>query len=99
MPRAAKTDTSQRAMTPAEVADILAVSHDKVLGWIRGGELHAVNVANRNSRKPHYRILAKDFNSFLELRSSSGSTPESPKRAARRRYSPVKSGDVVEFFR
>jgi excisionase family DNA binding protein len=87
-------------MTPAEVATILFVSHDKVLGWIRGGELHAVNVANRGSRKPHYRIMASDFENFLRLRSSVDQPPEPPKRSTRRRRSaPAQSGDVVEFFR
>ncbi len=44
-------------MTPSQVARRYGVSADKVLAWIRAGELRAINVAVKaDGSLPRYRI-------------------------------------------
>jgi excisionase family DNA binding protein len=45
--------------TTREVAKLLRVSPEKVLGWIHRGELRAVNVSNRI--RPQYRVSRDDL--------------------------------------
>jgi len=54
--------------TPPEVARRLRVNAEKVLGWIRRGELRAVNVADRLGRRPRYRIALADLLAFEAAR-------------------------------
>lgn len=44
--------TTTRAMTPPEAAKVLRVSADKIVAWIRSGELVAVNVASKQAGGP-----------------------------------------------
>src|SRR4051794_24091311 len=46
-------------LTPPEIAKVLRVSYEKVLGWIRRGELEAVDVGNK--LRPRYRIARSAF--------------------------------------
>jgi excisionase family DNA binding protein len=55
-------------LTPPQLAKQLGVQAEKVLGWIRAGELRAVNVAERASRRPRWRISAEAFEEFLRRR-------------------------------
>lgn len=43
-------------LTPPRVAKELGVSPDKVLGWIRCGELKTINVAADQRKRPRYVI-------------------------------------------
>jgi excisionase family DNA binding protein len=52
--------------TSRAIAKLLRVSPDKVLGWIRRGELRAVNVSNRS--RPQYRVSQDDLAAFLKTR-------------------------------
>lgn len=72
--------------TAGEVADFLSVDVDKVLGWIRAGEIEAVNAAtDASSIKPQWRIGAQSMVSFLSSRTSKNTKkkririPPSPK--------------------
>jgi excisionase family DNA binding protein len=47
-----------------EVARMFGVSPNKIMAWIRAGELRAINVASRESRRPRYAIDAADIDAF-----------------------------------
>jgi excisionase family DNA binding protein len=55
-------------LTPPQLAKQLGVQAEKVLGWIRSGELRAVNVADRASRRPRWRISAEAMEEFFRRR-------------------------------
>ena len=56
-------------LTPAEVAEMLAVGAGRVFAWIRAGELPAMHVSvTTKSQRPQYRIARGDFDAFLDAR-------------------------------
>jgi excisionase family DNA binding protein len=84
-------DPAQRTkVTPPQVAERLGVSADKVLLWIRSGELRAVNVATRLDGRPRWRVDLADLMAFEERRSAV------PARSAPRCRK--KQDAVIEFF-
>jgi excisionase family DNA binding protein len=63
-----------------------------VLGWIRSGELRAVNVGRRpGARKPRWRITQAAVEAFELARTA---TPPPPRARRRKRAS-----DVIEFYK
>jgi excisionase family DNA binding protein len=68
---------------------LLGVNRDKVLRWIRSGELKAANVSD--ATRPRYRVAREDLQRFLEARSAAPSRTL-PKRRRRR------PAAVTEFF-
>ena len=78
-------------LTPPQVAKQLGVSPDKVLDWIRKGELSATNVA-AGSGRPRYRISAEDLAKFQRTRQNVKPPPRPPRR-------PRKDPNVIEFFK
>jgi hypothetical protein len=69
-----------------------AVTTHTVLGWIRSGELKAVNVGRRpGARKPRWRISQEALNAFELLR-----TPTPPMPRIRRRR---QAAETLEFIR
>ena len=76
------------SMTPPEVARRLRVSPEKIIGWIRRGQLVAVNVSN--GRRPRFVIRLDDLLRFEQTRLVGG-----PRPAPRRRDN---GGDTIEFF-
>jgi hypothetical protein len=68
--------------TVAEVAARYRVGEDKVRGWIRRGELVAVNVASALCGRPQLRITAEALAAFEGRRSAC--PPPSPVRRRRR---------------
>jgi excisionase family DNA binding protein len=81
-------------LTPPEVARLLRVSADKVLGWIRRGELKAVNVSNRD--QPRYRVRREHLEEFLAAREVQPPAPRTPRK--QRRPAGRLGNDVIEFF-
>ena len=82
-------------LTPPQIAERLAIGSDKVLTWIRNGELRAVNVAERISGRPRWRISESAFEEFLKSRESS---PPPTRTDVNRRYvsrpsRPIGKGD------
>jgi excisionase family DNA binding protein len=71
-----------RYLTPPEIATRLRVDAHKVLGWIRRGDLRAINVSD--GWRPRYRISPDDLESFLRRRE----VQPPPPRIARRRQPP-----------
>src|SRR5262245_51650148 len=79
-------DDGLRYWSVPAVGELLAVSSDKILGWIRRGELVAVNVAKRPERRPRWRISNDELQRFLRARQSQ---PVPAARRARRDDGPV----------
>jgi hypothetical protein len=83
--------TITRYLSPADVAERYGCKASKVILWILAGELRAVNAAaNRNGRKPRWKISPADLAAFEASRSCQ---PEA-KPAPRRR----KLENVTEYF-
>src|SRR5947209_4444585 len=69
-----------RAMlTPPQLAERWGVSPEKVVAFIRRGELRAVNVALRLGGRPRWRIDPADVERFEAARAAVP-TPRSPRR-------------------
>jgi excisionase family DNA binding protein len=79
-------------LTPPQVAKQLGVSADKILGWIRKGELHATNVATGGGGRPRYRISDEELAEFQRTRQN---VKPPPKPSRRRKKDP----NVIEFFK
>jgi hypothetical protein len=62
------SETDQTWLTPPRLAKQLGVQADKVLSWIRSGELRAINVADRASHRPRWRISAEATEEFFRRR-------------------------------
>jgi len=70
--------------TPPTIAKMLAIKVDKVHAWIHAGELKAVNVAQKRSGRPRWRILDEHLQEFLRSRQSVKPTP--PRRRKTKVY-------------
>jgi excisionase family DNA binding protein len=81
---------ASRYLTPPGVAERLGVDSHRVVGWIRSGQLPAVNVGD-GARRPRFRVSEADLAAFLAARSV-GPAPR-VSRIRRRRDS-----QVTEFF-
>ena len=79
------------ALTPPTIAKEYGVSPDKVLGWIRSGDLAAVNVATSSSGRPRFVVKVEALEDFERRRSS---TPSPQPTRSRKRN----AGQVIEFF-
>jgi hypothetical protein len=80
-------------LTVADVAARYAVRPHAVLGWIRTGELVAVNVArSRSAKRPSWRIPVSSLTAFESARRSAGTVP------AVRRRERQKAADVIRFY-
>ncbi|WP_442484453.1 helix-turn-helix domain-containing protein [Aeoliella sp. SH292] len=77
------TDNPKSYLTPPEICKQLRVSSHKVLGWIRRGELRAVNVSDTGFR-PRYRVSQQSLDEFLESRE----VQPPPPRVRRKRQPP-----------
>jgi len=82
---------SSRKLLVKTVADRLGVNQSKVLGWIRSGELRAIDVSTKRGGRPRWRIDETDLIAFESRRLASP-----PPTLTRRRRKPA--GDVIEFF-
>lgn len=73
---------------PAQVAEMWGVSHDKVLEFIKSGELRAFNVASKTSRRPQFKIPSAALREFEEQRSgrdpARSLSPPSGRRSSRK---------------
>lgn len=89
--RAAASDSY---LTPPELAHRWGVSAEQVIGWIRRGELRAVNLAARaNGARPRFKISPDAVAAFEVARS----TQPAP-RPARRRRRASSGAEVEQFF-
>ncbi len=94
-PRAAAIVADTQWLTPPEVAALLRIRLEKVLGWIHDGRLLAVNVASDGAVRPRWRVSRTALDAFLTSRSNRAGQSVAP--IARRSRRPA--DDVVEFFK
>jgi len=80
-------------LSTRQVAERLGLGRntDKVLGWIRSGELPAINVARKTAGRPRYRIDVADLETFVQGRRVRPQTRVTGRRRNR-------TGGVIEFF-
>jgi len=62
------SDRTTRNLTPPYVAKKYGVATAKIIGWIRNGELKAVNLANRGCKRPRYSIPPEALEEFERSR-------------------------------
>jgi excisionase family DNA binding protein len=87
--RPPRPGSASRKLTPPQIAAQLGVSPDKVLAWIRSGELRAFNAATCPHGRPRWLIDEVDLLAFERRRAARpGPTPRRRKQAA----------DVIEFL-
>jgi hypothetical protein len=79
-------------LTPPVIARMWGISPEKVLAWIRSGELRAMNAATDPSSRPRYLVAIKDLAAFESRR-----TIIAPQRRARSRHS-TQPTNVIEYF-
>jgi excisionase family DNA binding protein len=74
------------AISPKEYAERLGVSENKVLNWIRSGEIAAINVASKLSNRPRWRIPEEAIEAFEAARTSRPVVKPTPRRRDYPRY-------------
>ena len=84
-------DSWRQKITPPMLARRWGIANEKVLGWIRSGELNAIDAAAVRGGRPRYLIDESDIAEFERKRS----VTVTPTRAPR---SKRKRNDVIEFF-
>ena len=80
-------------LSPPQVAELLHVSHGKVLAWITSGDLRAADLATHRGQRPRWRIARTDLDDFLARRAATG--PPVPTR--RRRH--TQESHIIEFYK
>jgi transposase len=73
-----------------EVRERYAVGEHTVLGWIRRGELRAIDVSRKPGGRPKWRITQESLDAFEQLRTP---TPPQPRKRRKKRRE-----GVVEFY-
>ena len=82
-----------RDLSPPQLARIKGIESEKILAWIRSGELRAINLAfNPRGQRARWRIKVSDWLAFEERRAA-----KSPTKVSRRPRS-TSTRHVTEFF-
>lgn len=71
---------AERWITPNELARRWGVNGDKILQFIRSGELKAANFATRLDGKPRYKIAPSEVIRFETARTVQPPAPKTPRR-------------------
>ncbi len=77
-----KTKPVREWITPPMIAAEVGGHPETVIGWIRSGELPAVDFSRRGSLKPRFRVKREDFDAFLRRRSVVAPSKPAPRRKA-----------------
>lgn len=85
-------------LVPRDLAERWSVCVDKVLLFIRTGELRAFNVASPTSSRPRYRISIDEVRRFEEQTRSAGPSPAAKINAPRRRKSSAAAPSSRTYF-
>ena len=80
-----------RHFTPPAIAKAYGIKPEKVIAWIKSGELPAINVATRPTGRPRFVVSETDLSTF-EARRSAKPIPKSVRRERQKR------SDVIEFI-
>ena len=82
--------TLRKKYTPPQLAEMWGISPDKVVGFIKAGELKAIDISsNRGSVRPRYLIDQRDIEVF-ELARAVVPPAAKTKRRPRRRDPAIK---------
>lgn len=81
-------------ITPPQYAKSRGIKSDRVLAWIRSGELRAVNFGD-GVRRPRWKISPEAIAEFEQARTNPGKIAI-PARRPRRHAAAV--SDVIEFY-
>lgn len=73
-------------ITPPKFAEQLGIKPEKVIAWIRRGELKAVNVADRLGSRPRWRMSPEALSDFLRPRESQPPTITKRRQAYQPQY-------------
>ncbi len=92
---APKASEHRNHITPAEYARSLGVNPSKVIGWIKAGDLRAINVAATTGTRPKFRIKPEDLAAFEDRRAAASVAPAAP-TITRVRRTPL--GDVPRRY-
>jgi len=82
---------TDRYLTPPTIAKRLGVKPDRVIGWIRRGELRAVNLGD--GTRPRWKVKPCDLDAFETARSNVATIKPTTTRRRRR-----KPEGVIEFY-
>jgi len=75
------TATTAAALTPPQVAKLLAVDVDRVRRWIRSGRLRGIDVSeNPGTGRPRFRVMREDLDAFMAGRIVGPPPPRRPRR-------------------
>ena len=85
-------------LSPSEVAAMWGVAHDKVLEFIKTGELAAFNVASKRSSRPQFRVTLAAVKAFQERRSGRDPARSAPPVTPRRTSSKKPQPSNREYF-
>lgn len=98
VPAASTPAADTTIYNPAQVAAMWGISHDKVLEFIKTGELDAFNVASKNSRRPQFKITGAALRAFQERRSGRDPARSLEPPATRRASRKSSSTPSREYF-
>jgi excisionase family DNA binding protein len=79
-------------LTPPQIAEILGVAHEKILQFIRTGELRAIDLSSKRGHRPRWHVSRDDLEDFLNRRAAKP-LPPSRRRKRRRR-----DDDFTKYF-
>jgi predicted site-specific integrase-resolvase len=79
-------------LSPPQYAKRLGIDPVKILGWIKKGELRAINIASNLTGRPRYRIPIDAILEFEALRSAR------PAVKVVRRKKKKQDSDFVTYF-
>jgi len=80
---------SRTKLSPPALAAKWGVSPEKVIAWIRSGELRAIDAATTRGGRPRYLIDVDDISDFEQRREV-----QPPPRPAKRRRSTIPEGET-----
>lgn len=80
----------EEVTTAPQLAKRWKINVDKVLGFIRGGELRSLNLAKDKSGRPRYKILLSDVQKFEESRETKPPVQQPRRRRRRTAAAPAK---------
>jgi hypothetical protein len=66
--------TAVRKLTPPQVAKQWGVAPEKIVAWIRSGELKAIDASTSRGKRPRYLIDIKDLAAFEQSRLVQGAS-------------------------
>jgi hypothetical protein len=86
-------------LTPPQLAARWGISPDKIVAWIRSGELRAIDAATRRGGRPRYLIDLADVLAFEEGRAIVPPTRDGRRQVPHRRRQPTEQAGITQFFK